>query len=81
MKYLILLVLLGIIYWYFFERKKKLSEKKRKELAEELVFDENCKTYVKKEEAIKMEIEGKEYYFCSKKCLEEFLKSWSKFPP
>uniref|UniRef100_A0A7V4JQT7 YHS domain-containing protein n=1 Tax=Thermodesulfobacterium geofontis TaxID=1295609 RepID=A0A7V4JQT7_9BACT len=81
MKFLIFIAFLIFIYWYFLKRKKKLSYNKSKELFEELVFDENCQTYVKKEEAIKLKIEGKDYYFCSQKCLYEFLKKTSKPQP
>jgi YHS domain-containing protein len=74
MKYLILLIFLAVAYWYFIKRKRKLSSEKYKELAEEFVFDESCQTYIRKDEAIKVEVEGKTHYFCSKKCLEEFLQ-------
>lgn len=82
MKFLIFIATLIFIYWYFFIRKKRLtSNKKPKELVKELVLDENCKLYIKKEEAIKVEIDGKNYYFCSKRCLSEFLQKTSKSQP
>lgn len=43
-----------------------------------MVFDENCQSYIRKKEAIKMELNGKTYYFCSKKCVEEFLEKIPK---
>lgn len=79
MKFLILIAFLVLLYWYFFiKKKRKLSFNKAKELIEELVFDENCKIYIKKDEAIKVKIKDKTYYFCSKKCLHEFLQKTSK---
>ncbi|PMP68286.1 MAG: hypothetical protein C0190_01820 [Thermodesulfobacterium geofontis] len=81
MKFLIFIAFLIFIYWYFFIRKKRLTSDKLGELVEELVLDENCRRYIKKEEAIKVEIDGKNYYFCSKKCLSEFLQKISKSQP
>jgi YHS domain-containing protein len=81
MKYLIFIAFLIFVYWYFSKRKKKLSYNKSKELYEEFVFDENCQTYMKKDSAIKVEFEGKDYYFCSKKCLYEYLQKTSKQKP
>ncbi len=77
MRPLIWIIILGFIFWYFSKKKRIKEDKKRdnkKALITELVFDENCKTYIKKDEAIKINIKGKTYYFCSKRCLEEFLK-------
>ncbi|WP_038056527.1 YHS domain-containing protein [Thermodesulfobacterium hydrogeniphilum] len=73
MRLLIWIIILGFIFWYF-SRKKRIKENDKKSLVTELVFDENCKTYIKKDKAIKVDIKGKTYYFCSKRCLEEFLK-------
>jgi len=81
MKFLIFIAFLIFIYWYFFIRKKRLTSDKLGELVEELVLDENCRRYIRKEEAIKVEIDGKNYYFCSKKCLSEFLQKISKSQP
>ena len=39
-----------------------------------MVLDENCGKYINKNSAIRLEINGKEYYFCSEKCVQEFLK-------
>ena len=81
MKFLVWIALLIFVYWYFFKRKKRLLLNKPKELITELVLDENCQTYIRKEEAIKVEINGRNYYFCSKKCLSEFLQKNLKLQP
>ena len=78
MKFLIFIGLLVLLYWYFAKRKKKLAKNKKRELIEEMVFDENCQSYIRKKEAIKIELNGKTYYFCSKKCVEEFLEKIPK---
>jgi YHS domain-containing protein len=39
---------------------------------EDLVEDPNCHTYIPLSNALKTSVEGKDAYFCSKKCLEEF---------
>ncbi len=75
MKFLLILVLLIILYFRFVKGQKRVCQKKeRKELITELVFDENCGTYINKNSAIRIKFGDKEYYFCSKKCAEEFLK-------
>ena len=44
--------------------------------ATEMVQDPNCQTFVPKPEAIRQTIEGREWYFCSRRCAEEYqLKS------
>lgn len=40
-----------------------------------MVKDEACNTYLPKEDAIKVQIKGKEYYFCSPECKQKFLSS------
>ena len=37
-----------------------------------MVEDPQCKTFLPESEAIKATINGREYFFCSKKCLKEF---------
>ncbi len=78
MRLLLWILILGFIFWYFSKKrgveKRQENRDKREALVTELVLDENCGSYIKKDEAIKLEIDGKTYYFCSKRCLEEFLK-------
>jgi YHS domain-containing protein len=40
---------------------------------EELVEDPVCHTYIPVSQAYKKELSGKDYYFCSKKCSDEFI--------
>ncbi len=42
--------------------------------AEELIQDPHCQIYIPKRTAIKGRAAGKDYYFCSRKCLEGFRK-------
>jgi len=74
MKLLLILVLLVILYFRFVKGKRHVSKTGKKELVTELVFDENCGTYINKNSAIRVKLGDREYYFCSKKCAEEFLK-------
>ena len=43
---------------------------------DEMVQDPVCKTYVLLREAEKRVIGGKTYYFCSRKCADEFEKQF-----
>jgi len=40
---------------------------------EDLVQDPFCKTYVPKSHAIMKEINGRQQYFCSRECCEQYL--------
>ena len=40
-----------------------------------MVKDEACNTYLPKEDAIRFNFEGREYYFCSNTCKQKFLES------
>jgi len=74
MRLLFWIAIFGFLYWYFFKRKKRISNSaRRKTQVTELVLDENCGTYIPKKNAIRVEIDGKVYYFCSEKCLEDFM--------
>ena len=41
---------------------------------EELVEDPYCHTYIPISQACRKEIAGKEHYFCSKECSEEYIR-------
>ena len=43
----------------------------RTEIAD-MAQDPNCGTYVSKRQAITKSIQGKEHFFCSKKCADEY---------
>jgi len=40
-----------------------------------MVKDETCNTYLPKEDAIRIQYKGKDYYFCSQECKQKFLSS------
>ena len=42
--------------------------------AEELVQDPCCLTYISKRVAIRKRISGKEFHFCGKECLRNYMK-------
>ncbi|WP_038042034.1 YHS domain-containing protein [Thermodesulfobacterium hveragerdense] len=73
MKLFLILVLVLLVYYLYFKKRKKVVRAKDEKRVADLVFDEACQTYVKKEEALKIEVQGKTYYFCSKACAEKFL--------
>jgi len=44
--------------------------------ATEMVQDPNCQTFIPKPEAFRQSVEGRELYFCSRRCADEYrLKS------
>lgn len=45
-----------------------------------MVEDPQCGTFIPLSSAVKAVIAGKQYYFCSKKCLKEFKKNSNRQP-
>ena len=78
MKFLVLLAFLLILFFYYRIYKKRRLNRKEKVRITEMVKDEICGVYLPKEEALKVEIEGKVYYFCSQECKDAFLKGLSE---
>ncbi len=79
---LLLLVLLGFVLYSFFlslTRPKTnlppLNRRNRQIDGDVMVEDPVCGTCLPQEDAIKARIEGNDYYFCSKTCLERFRDS------
>jgi len=40
--------------------------------SKDMVEDPNCHVFIPKAEAIRKEMQGKEYFFCGEKCAEEY---------
>jgi YHS domain-containing protein len=78
MKFLVLLAFLLILFFYYRNYKKRRLNRKEKIRITEMVKDEVCGVYLPKDEALKVEIEGKVYYFCSQECKDAFLKGRSE---
>jgi YHS domain-containing protein len=76
----ILYIFLFYLIYHIFRFFKSLSSAKKsrsysKALSGMMVKDEYCNTYLPKEDAIKENIDGKEFYFCSKECRQKFLET------
>ncbi|MBN1255064.1 MAG: YHS domain-containing protein [Deltaproteobacteria bacterium] len=84
MRYIIIFLIIYLCYvilrkalipllrtYKLFKRYQKTSNSN----AKEMVQDPYCQTYIPKETALKATIGGEVFYFCSRKCLEEFKKN------
>jgi YHS domain-containing protein len=78
MKFLVLLAFLLLLFFYYKNYKKRKLNRKEKIRITEMVKDEVCGVYLPKEEALKVEVEDKVYYFCSKECKDAFLRGRSE---
>jgi len=78
MKFLFFLVFLLVLFFYYKGYKKRKLNQKEKIRITEMIRDEVCGLYLPRDEALKVEIEGKVYYFCSKECKDAFLKGRSE---
>ncbi len=65
---LVIAVFILLVRVFFPAKKEKTADTK------EMVQDPNCETYVPKAEAIERSVQGKNHYFCSQKCAEEFSR-------
>ena len=67
-----------LLYWLyrFFKALNKGRQNPRvsKRPSGIMVKDEMCNTYLPKEDALKTNYAGKEYYFCSNECRQKFLE-------
>jgi YHS domain-containing protein len=54
------------------EKKENYQFKASPDGGEDLVEDPVCHTYVPLSQAVKKEISGMDYYFCSKQCSEKY---------
>ena len=60
----------------FFPRRRVRSGPDRRAptaVAEEMVRDPVCQVYLPRREAISRKVQGREYFFCSPGCVDEFL--------
>lgn len=74
----LLFVILGYLLYRTVRRHvrsgQNLEHHEGTESIDDMVQDPVCKTYVPVREAEKRVINGKTYYFCSKKCADEFQR-------
>jgi YHS domain-containing protein len=83
MRFLIFLGLLILLYylikgWVSPSKSRQMDPSRgNRELESEMVKDPHCQTYIPKNSALCARIDGREYYFCSRKCMREFKrKMW-----
>lgn len=77
-RFLILIFVVLVIYYIsrLLIQSFSSSSKKMEGLEpEELVQDPSCQTYIPKRSALKKRISGRDYYFCKKECLKNFIKN------
>ena len=76
-----LLIFLGLLILLYYLVKGWISPSKSRqmdrnegewELESEMVKDPHCQTYIPKNSAIRAHIAGRDYYFCSRECMQEF---------
>jgi len=74
MRLLIIALLVYLLYKLWKSGENKSKEKFKEQNIGEMSQDPVCKIYLPVEQAYKREINGKEYFFCSKECADEFEK-------
>ncbi|MBN1850417.1 MAG: YHS domain-containing protein [Deltaproteobacteria bacterium] len=75
-RFLLFAVLFYLLYRVikiFWGATKQVKDKRRPTgVIDEMVQDPFCKTYIPRREAIRKNIGGKEYFFCSQECADKF---------
>ncbi len=79
------LVLLGLLIWWLYRtlgpllglgaprrRRVRPDERGPVEVLDVMVQDPQCGTYLPRHEAIRARVHGREHFFCSARCLEDF---------
>ena len=69
-------ILLGLVIAVFILLVRAFfpSSSVKEDETKEMVKDPNCGTYVPQTEALRMRVAGKEHFFCSDKCAEEYSR-------
>ncbi len=79
---LVKLALIGLAVWLLYRGVRSLMSggqpRPRRsagddEVLDVMVQDPNCGTYLPQQQALRAYFKGKQYYFCSEKCRDEFL--------
>jgi len=77
-RYILFILLLLLFYAILrhlmngiFKQGKKLNAQPE---PDELVQDPYCQTYIQKRTALRKRVGGRDYYFCDKECLRQFLE-------
>lgn len=75
--------LIGLVIWILYRTIRKLlglntaqsekNEPKTPEVLDVMVQDPVCGTYFPQKEGIRLRHKGSDLYFCSKKCMDDFL--------
>jgi YHS domain-containing protein len=69
------LILYSLLRFLFKAMLSSGKKRDRKQDPEELVQDPYCQTYIPRGSALKKRVAGKDYYFCKKECLENFIQN------
>ncbi len=64
---LILIAAVSLVRWYL-----RAPREEAEALSTEMVQDPNCETYIPVNEAITATIAGREHFFCSEQCANEY---------
>ena len=64
---LILIAVISLVRWYL-----QAPRKEAEALSTEMVQDPNCETYFPMTEAVTATIAGREHFFCSERCANEY---------
>lgn len=68
----IVLLVAAILVYRWYQKKPKVKTGDAELSSTEMVQDPNCQTYVPEPEAIKATISGRDHYFCSGRCVDEY---------
>lgn len=71
-KFLLTVAIIYLLYKYYRKSLPQPDNGQQGNVRDILVKDPNCGKYIPKERAVRVEFDGKIYYFCSLKCATEY---------
>ncbi len=78
---LIFFLIIIFIVYYFYKKIKifkqvfnNINQSNNTQKIKKMLKDPQCGTYVSEETNFKIKFKGNDYFFCSQKCKEDFLK-------
>jgi len=71
----LILILYAVLHLLIKDMAPRKKSPRREGEFEELVEDPFCQTYIPKRSAIHRRVFGKDCYFCSEKCLKNYLEN------
>jgi uncharacterized protein len=73
----IVLLIAAVLLYRWYQKASKAKPEAGGSSSTEMVQDPNCEIYIPETEAIKAAVDGRDHFFCSEQCADEYRKKHS----